>query len=118
MNAEEHQEPNAKLHVIRRSDLYNPDKKKSLEDISVIDNPYSIRPIQIADMVVFVDDDRSVKVLKNRWGPEGFIISREQHEEYLRLKQKEKYENNKSYNSSKKNSFLGRIFAGNWWPFD
>lgn len=65
--------------------------------------------VKLSSLVVAVDGNLNTVILKNRWGKDGIVLSREEYKDYLRLKEKEKHENDKLDNTSTKKSFLGRI---------
>jgi hypothetical protein len=66
--------------------------------------------VKTSELVMAVDGSLNTVILKNRWGKDGIVLSREEYKDYLRLKEKEKHENDKLDNTSEKKSFLGRIF--------
>lgn len=75
--------------------------------------------VRVSELVMAVDGNMNTVILKNRWGKDGIVLSREEYKDYLRLKEKEKHENDKSDNTSEKKSFLGRIFERiKFHPFD
>lgn len=117
------------LHVLRRSELRKDVINTPFPDIQQYHNPGSQESIRQADMVAFIDEDGSTKILKNRWGNPGVVISESQYKHYIELLKKEiaeakleleklKNENNQSNNTPKKKHFMGGIFKFNFWPFN
>lgn len=112
--------------VILRHDMPLPNCKKTFKEIDLKSIAISAKPIQTSAFVLFVDKGGSTKLLKNRYGMTGIVVSEKQYEDYLRLLKKEaeenaqaliselqkiENENNKSNSGTKKKSFLGRIFG-------
>ena len=65
---------NEKTLVLFRKDLNRIGRKKSIEDVQIEDIANSIKPVQRAAFVVFIDDvDGTTKMLKNRSGNNGLI---------------------------------------------
>lgn len=65
--------------------------------------------MRFSEIAMGIDENLNTVILKNRWGKSGIVVSREEYKDYLRLKEKEKHENDKANNTSEKKSFMGRI---------
>lgn len=74
-----------------------------------------------SDMMVALDEVGNMKILKNRWGSHGVIVSEETLKDLLAAKKElEKLKNEKHQldNSPKKKSLLARIFGPHTWSFN
>lgn len=65
--------------------------------------------VKLSSLVIAIDGNQNTVILKNRWGKDGIVLSREEYKDYLRLKEKEKHENDKPDNTPKKKSFWKKI---------
>ena len=112
--------------VIHRDEMPLSKNKESFKEVGLNSLTSSVTPINTSAFVMFVDKDGSTKMLKNRYGMTGIVISEKQYEHYIELVKKEaeenrqavlvelqkiEDENNKSNSGTKKKSFLGRLFG-------
>lgn len=121
-----------KLYVILRQNLHRA-KNKTFDQINMEDVPLR-EQFKECSMAIFVDNDGDTKILKNKYGTQGIVISNENYSQYKRLIQESiwlktavtekehqiKMLQNENYslnNPSKKESFMARLF-GNAWPFN
>ena len=70
-----------KILFLRREDLSETNKDKKLEDISILDfvvkgkfGESPMRTTQMADFVLFVDDDGRERIFKSRLGKDNVIF--------------------------------------------
>ncbi len=73
-------------------------RKQEKYDIANIGTT-SMQPIAAADFVVFVYENGTTEVLKNRYGREGVIVGRDQYNKLLELEKK-----------GQKTSFFNKLF--------
>jgi len=112
--------------VIHRNEVPRSQYKKEFKDIDITSLTTSMKPIAESPFVIFIDKDGSTKLLKNRYGMNGVVVSEKQYADYLRLLKKEveenrqimlndleklEDENNKLNSRTQKKSFLARIFG-------
>jgi hypothetical protein len=67
-----------KVLVLRREDLILEAQDKAFKDVRAFDLKFEYmnhgdKSFQWADVVIFVKNDGSTKLLKNRWGNDGFV---------------------------------------------
>lgn len=70
-----------KILFLSREDLSETNKDKKLEDISILDfvvrgkfGESPMRTVQLADFVLFVDDDGRERIFKSRLGKDNVIF--------------------------------------------
>lgn len=105
------------LLVIDKTDIQKQPagKELSITDWSFTSLRTKSRDLTLkSDLVIAINDKGETIVLKNRWGINGIVVSHEDYNKFI----KPRYENNKPGNTSKKKSFLGRIYPFNFWPFN
>lgn len=110
-----------KLLLVGEFDLKRQAPKLSLEWTYKDFNINVHKEFRESDMVVGIDEQGNVKILKNRWGGHGVIVSEDTLAELLEAKkelEQLKNEKHQSDNSPKKKSFMARIFRANFWPFN
>lgn len=67
---------NIPVIIARRNNLKYVNRKTPFEEIEFSHFIGSIKPMQVASIVMFVDDDGATRIFKNRWGNEGFVENR------------------------------------------
>jgi hypothetical protein len=84
---------NSKLYVIKRIDLRGSKGKKNISEIGGYDVP-DLKKLQQAELCYFEDDNGTKKILKNRYDVSGIVITNDEYIDYMRLRNKEKNEDN------------------------
>lgn len=104
---------NGKLLVIDETDIIKQSQTKPAHEIRYDDLRIKSKNAVITAEIVVANLPDGVILMKNRWSHPGVVITLEDYKKFNDLKN----ENNKSDNTPKEKSFLGRIFSGNIWPF-
>lgn len=121
-----------KLYVILRQNLHRA-KNKTFDQIDMTDVPL-LQQFKECSMAIFVEKDGETNILKNRYGTNGIVISKEKYSDYKRLIQENLWlkteitekahqiqvlqnENYSLNNPPTKKSFMANLF-GDTWPFN
>ena len=72
--------------ILDREDLVEKAKSKKVSDINAYDIKGTIKPFCNNGFVLFVDDDGSTKLLKNRYGKTGKVIEKNEDTDISELK--------------------------------
>lgn len=57
-----------KILILEREDLIIGSEKKHIKDIKFYDFKNSIEKLNTSSVVLFIDEDGTTRILKNRWG--------------------------------------------------
>ena len=61
--------------ILRRNNLIVSAQEKAVVDISYNDIARDIKPLYLASIALFIDEDGTTRLLKNRYGFDGMVIS-------------------------------------------
>ena len=74
-----------KLLVLRRNNLIASAQEKNIEDILLTDIARDLKPLYIASVALFVDENGATRILKNRYGFDGVVVSEEKYKKCQNL---------------------------------
>ena len=67
------------LLVLTREDLITISENKKINDINSFDIKGTFQPFASASLVIFVDDNGSTRILKNRYGKIGDVVQKKKN---------------------------------------